>query len=146
MAKFESEFNINDTVYHATVYWMHKPRECVTCAGQAHLTAISAIGTHKIPCPTCAGKGNDGFYEYDPLVEKLTVGSIRLDTTSKKSIFEYMCKETGVGSGTLYSESRLFHSEKEAKKQAELLAQEANIKFRAEHNFIDGCWRRKIDH
>jgi enhancing lycopene biosynthesis protein 2 len=44
---------------------------------------------------------------------QLTIGSVRIDTNHESPI-EYMCVETGVGSGSVWDERQLYASREEA--------------------------------
>ncbi|AZO39689.1 hypothetical protein EJ076_34970 [Mesorhizobium sp. M7D.F.Ca.US.005.01.1.1] len=63
-----------------------------------------------------------------PAVERLTIGSIQVNTApdSYDTGNRYMCWETGVGSGSVYRESDLFDNEASAKLSAEFKANEVN--------------------
>jgi len=79
----------------------------------------------------------------DPTIQRLTVGQIRVTETLPRARFfteepcykeEYMCVETGVGSGTIWTYGKnIFATESEA--QAGVLAhQQAAYKQRAERD------------
>lgn len=81
----------------------------------------------------------------DPMVQRLTVGQIRVTETLPGSRFcsdepcykeEYMCAETGVGSGTIWTYGKnIFATEAEA--QAGVIAhQQAAYKQRAERDAL----------
>lgn len=63
-----------------------------------------------------------------PCTEKLTIGSIRIDTNDIDKPVSYMCVETGVGSGSVYYESDLHLTEEEAFRFAQARAVEINEK------------------
>jgi len=65
------------------------------------------------------------YQAFDPSVSKLTIGSVRVDTSDERGT-SYMCIETGVGSGSIYYESDLFSTHDEAMTVATLKAAEAD--------------------
>lgn len=58
---------------------------------------------------------------HTPCVRSLTIGSIRIDTNDSDPV-SYMCAETGVGSGNIYSEQTLFATQDAAEADAEIKA------------------------
>lgn len=58
----------------------------------------------------------------------LTIGSIRIDTGDNRGV-EYMCVETGVGSGSVWKESDLYESVEVAQRVADSLALIEAAKF-----------------
>lgn len=132
MAIIETKFSIGDVVYRAGITTATKKHACPDCGGSQKWKAISpAGGEYQFPCPRCTGvyMGNDDlsltYTCYEPNVTRLTIGSIRVDTSSDHRN-EYMCVETGVGSGSIYYEADLFHTQEEAVTVAKLKADEAD--------------------
>lgn len=138
-----AKFDIGDRVYYARTNWASTPATCVACSGRGRIQATHAFGSTDITCPKCGGKGNDGAYSHAPFVSKVTIGSVCYDSARKHhDKFTYMCKETGVGSGTIYNESCLFASENEAKVVASLLATKAQKDWERTHEKDEhGNWR-----
>jgi len=122
MATFESRFSEGDIVWHYTTVSERVRTTCDSCEGR---------GNHRLPntrdvvCPKCHGIGmmyHQPFTRY--AVQQLTIGSVRYDSAptrigSDQEPFSYMCVETGVGSGSVYYESKLFSSEDDAVAHAE---------------------------
>jgi len=51
--------------------------------------------------------------------QRLTIGQVRAQIDKKGSEIAYMCKETGVGSGRIWAECKLFPSEEALLQRAE---------------------------
>ena len=113
------KFEIGQRVVCVRVVWSEEKRLCPDCLGAAEWRVLAPSGEEwKVPCNTCSV----GYYstgqvtEYDDRIKKeyLTIGSIQIDTERKDSPVRYMCRETGVGSGTVWDESCLFSIEEDA--------------------------------
>lgn len=133
MAIIETKFSIGDTVYLSRINTVIKQRDCPDCMGSKKWKATSPAGVeYDFTCPRCSSRyqsNNDlslKYSQYVPLSEKMTVGSVRTNSHEEKSP-TYMCIETGVGSGSVYAECDLFHTEEEALKDAKNKADIANI-------------------
>jgi len=63
-----------------------------------------------------------------PVVRQYTIGSVRHDSNERdgRSPTTYMCRETGIGSGSIYEEAKLFETEAAAMASAILMAAESN--------------------
>lgn len=141
--KFETKFNIGDSVY--IVHTSREPTRipCTKCNGE-----IKVVDGYEYVCTFCknacyTGKFADGSpveiwhektsicipYQHNwdngvPGKKTHTIGKINVEFTGKnydrynkecgKVIVRYMCVETGVGSGTLWKEEDCFASEEEA--------------------------------
>lgn len=133
MAIIETKFSVGDVVYKAWTTTVRKQHPCPDCNGSRKWKAVSpAGGEYEFGCPRCGGgyqRDRDlslDYSEFAPCVEKLTIGSVRVDTSSQNRPVEYMCRETGVGSGTIHSEADLFHTEEEAMRASEVKAKAQN--------------------
>ncbi|HWU19348.1 MAG TPA: hypothetical protein VN155_16830 [Devosia sp.] len=133
MATLETKYSVGDTVYYATTTQTRKQHPCPDCKGERKWKAISPAGAeYEFSCPRCASGYRSErelsleYTAYAPVASKMTVGSIKVDTKpySGRSGIEYMCLETGVGSGSIYDQNRLFHTEEEALEAAQLIANE----------------------
>ena len=133
MATLETKFSIGDVVYYATTSHTQKQRPCPDCNGTRKWKAVAPSGReYEFSCPRCStGYMSDhrlslSYSAYAPAVSKLTVGQVRatIPATDYNKSAEYMCVETGVGSGSLYAEDRLFATEAEAMAAATALADE----------------------
>ena len=130
--ELKTKYSLNETVYyiHKTVDRVRNP--CAMCLGERWLTANSIRHT----CPHCNGRGYEDITngESFKVSEPLTIGRISVKVTSIKptGMFEnvgvynpdnikyetsYMCYETGIGSGNVYYEDKLFSSKEEAEKK-----------------------------
>lgn len=118
--KFQPVFSIGDKVFKAYVRYEEVYKQCPDCLGSLVWSVAAPSGeTFEVPCNTCIKgirllAGQIGHYEYTPFVEVLTIGSIRIDTSDSKNPIAYMCKENGVGSGTIHYEGTLFRFYDEA--------------------------------
>lgn len=133
MATLETKYSVGEVVYHATTTQIRKQHPCPDCKGERKWKAISPAGCeYEFTCPRCAAgyrSERELSLEYTahaPITQQLTVGSIKVDTKpwSGHSAVQYMCVETGVGSGSIYDEARLFTTEAEAFAAAQLMANE----------------------
>lgn len=113
------KFEIGQRVICVRVTWGQETKLCPDCLGSAEWRVVAPSGEEwKVPCNTCSA----GYYstgqvvEYSDRIRKehLTVGSIQIDTERRECPVRYMCRETGVGSGTVWEESCLFATEQEA--------------------------------
>lgn len=130
MAIIETKFSIGDVVYYASTTTEQKQHPCPDCLGTKKWKAISpAGGEYEFACPRCRSgyrADHDLSLDYSifvPASRRLTIGSVRTDSANTT---QYMCVETGIGSGSLYDESRLFSTEDEALVAARALANKSN--------------------
>jgi len=130
MAIIETKFSIGDVVYYASTTTERKQHPCPDCLGTKKWKAVSpAGGEYEFSCPRCRSgyrSENELSLDYSifvPVSHRLTIGSVRTDSADKT---QYMCVETGIGSGNLYDESRLFSTEGEALVAAQALANKSN--------------------
>ena len=126
--KLETKYNIGDVDYSAGIKGGERRTTCPDCLGRRAWACHTPAGDDFfVPCGTCfcayASVGYLTDYCTDPLVRKLTIGSVQYDSHRKE--IHYMCKETGVGSGTLWSEEHLFATEDEAMAAATVMAVDA---------------------
>ena len=128
MSEIQTRFRIGDVVFKAATVQDSKQHPCPDCLGSRKWTATSpAGGEYTFECPRCSTR----FQSHDalcltytvrsPSVAKLTIGSIRVDTADNNPV-SYMCRETGIGSGTIHYEHDLFATEEEATAAANLRA------------------------
>ena len=125
------KYAIGDVVYKPET--SHEPAwvECPDCCGNKTWTAILGTGEEiAIECPTCK-RGYDEspgvvqHYECDGRVVMLTIGSVRIDTSTEDPI-EYMCEETGIGTGRIHREDGLCATREEAEAELPALVKEYN--------------------
>lgn len=135
MATIETKYSIGDAVFLASTTTERKQHPCPDCKGTRRWKAFSpAGGEYSFTCPRCSGSyraNSDMSLDYSssvPSVRRLTIGSVRHDSNERsgRSQTTYMCHETGVGSGSVYDEDRLFETEAAAMAAATLMAAESN--------------------
>lgn len=133
MATIHTKYNIGDRVWVAYTTTERKSHPCPDCLGKKAWQAQSpAGGEYTFACPRCsAGYMNDhrlslDFTQFIPSAHNLTIGSVRVDTHDMDRPVEYMCVETGVGSGSIYDEKKLFLTYEEAMTAAAIEAQKQN--------------------
>lgn len=110
-------YAIGQQVYCASVRDGSTEVPCPDCVKTGKWNAVSPAGTIvPVTCPRCSGYGVLKQRCYVARVELLTIGSIRLNTAphSSEDAVVYMCHETGIGSGNLWNESKLFLTREEA--------------------------------
>jgi len=103
---------------------------CPDCQGTKTWECTSPAGhTMEMQCPRCdRDVYNDAlnlrYTKHTFGVRELTIGSIQIDTNCahREHPVSYMCIETGVGSGSVYSENRLYATKAEAEAEHEQLA------------------------
>jgi hypothetical protein len=115
----KNKFEIGESVYSIFVGWMKNDVTCPDCLGKLEWeVSLPSKETFKHPCMTCRqGYYSTGIvsnYADNYKIEKRTIGSIRIDTADQSDPIQYMCLETGVGSGQVYGEKSLFKSYDEA--------------------------------
>lgn len=126
-------FAIGDKVWDVSIHIESGQHDCPDCFGSRQWTAVSTAGeTFAINCLRCAQSYAGLPRDVPPLAyqksvyttRELTIGSVRVDTAaSHGDPVSYMCEETGIGSGRVYNESKLFTSEEEARASAEIQTQ-----------------------
>ncbi len=123
MATLTTKYSMGNVVYLASTTTERRQRPCPDCFGSREWEAKSpAGGVFAVACPRCAARYSDNdslslsYTAHAPVVTRLTVGSIRVNTSSAAwdAGAQYMAVETGVGSGSVYREDDLFPSEAEA--------------------------------
>jgi hypothetical protein len=133
MATITTAYSVGDVVYHAGTATERKQHPCPDCKGERQWKAISPAGEeYTFSCPRCAAsyRSFDGisldYTAHVPCVSKLTVGSVRYESAGSRPGAQYMCLETGVGSGRVYNEADLYETEDAATGAADMLARLAN--------------------
>lgn len=118
------KFAICDVVYWPTTETVREPVPCPDCLGTRRWKVITPAGTEmEAECQRCTGFGRIADLPRPerivskPFVRRLTIGKITASTHASygdRDRVEYMCSETGIGSGSIYQESQLFATEAEA--------------------------------
>ena len=120
--KIETRFSVGDAVWRAGCERSPEKVVCADCAGTGQWLVTMASGTFHTHCATCEcgwdkGSGYVNVYDYRPVLEPMTIGQVRIEAGGSQKV-QYMCKESGVGSGTLWSDSVLFATREEAEAAA----------------------------
>jgi hypothetical protein len=137
MAVIETKFSVGDRVWYAGTTTEQRQHPCPDCKGERKWKAASPAGDEfEFACPRCSTSYSSfddmslKYTAHTPAVERLTVGSIRYDSAGHCGEggprHEYMCRETGVGSGRIYKEQDLFETEGEALRAADMRAKLSN--------------------
>lgn len=120
MATITTKYDVGDRVFHATSYRTNVKLPCPDCLGQKKWQAISPAGRgYLFDCPRCAVMFQSdrnlslSREQHVAVVTPLTIGSVGLRNYGEQTP-EYMCRETGVGSGSVYAEADLFETHEEA--------------------------------
>lgn len=124
--KIDVKYNVGDTVWVAADEVVTKQRTCPDCNGtKKWLVHTPSSEEFQVDCQTCRrGWTSTGVLSYSERIAlpwEGTIGSVRIDTNAKTAPVNYMLNETGVGSGTIWPEDRLYSSEEEAQAAAEAL-------------------------
>jgi len=138
IVQIETKYNIGDVVYGAGITGSTRRTTCPDCLGQKTWQCSTPAGeTFVVPCGTCE-RGLGGALGYlesygtDPRVETLTIGCVRIETDRRPDErVSYMCKETGIGSGTIHYEKKLFRTYEEAFEAAKDMAFEREAEIGA---------------
>ena len=114
------KFELGQKVYAVTSKYDNKEQH-VTCdvcnsTGWVEIKGLAYI------CPSCRGKMETVYsgFKYTIAYKEAEIGKIDMELYSKryerqyKSEVRYMLRETGVGSGSLWQEERLFATKAEA--------------------------------
>lgn len=113
-------YAIGQLVFAAELHKAPVEVTCPDCLGTREWSAASPAGeTYRIECPRCSGYAGDvslsrKVWLWSVSVRPLTIGSVRMDTADEERPISYMCHETGVGSGRIWSESEIHLTEDEA--------------------------------
>ena len=127
---FIPKFSIGDKVFIASVRTVRARHTCPDCGGTRVWKITSPHGDElDMDCPRCTRESynSDLSLDYSKAsveVRQLTIGSVRLDTLDKDCPIQYLCVETGVGSGSVYREEQLHDSSESAEEEAERLRAE----------------------
>lgn len=124
----QPKYKIGDTVYVADAKSEKASHPCPDCLGTRKWEVHTPGGeTFQVECQRCPSAAwlrisDIPSLEYSksaPVAKRLTIGSIRIDTANERNswgndVVQYMCHETGIGSGSVWDERRLHASEEEA--------------------------------
>lgn len=132
----KTKFNFFDKVREISFERDRVWTKCSFCDGEKNING--ADGSSAI-CPECHGHGSRWMDEDKKwsLGESLTIGQIRTEETAEsngldensmfsnygpqrhKYIEQYMCYETGIGTGTLHNHYNLFATDEEAQAECD---------------------------
>lgn len=150
----EPKYTTGDVVYFPFTKEDSFRLACPDCNDTRTWQAISPAGIgYTIPCPRCTMynqlpkelslKG----VRYVGDVRKLTIGAVRYNshpTFEGDEHFEYMCLETGIGSGSIYKQSLLHDNPESARLVADIRAAEQNAK-KSKTQALQMPWLRTLD-
>ena len=136
----EPKYTVGQSVWVATTDTEIKTRACPDCLGTRHWPVTTPGGdSFELECPTCQyGFESRGTLSREVVVAKarrMTIGSVRTNTASKDCPVEYMMVETGVGTGTIWDEAKVFLGKRGALKRAEAMS----AKQQEEHDRRDAA-------
>lgn len=126
---FKSKFGIGDTAWKVAKVARSYEATCDLCAGDG---SVKISGSDRTTgCPECYSRGRvwkqeEAHHES----QLLTVGQVRITAGRGGTEVQYMCHETGIGSGSLHDEDGFFVSSEEAK--AECKKRDAALKLEAQ--------------
>lgn len=135
--KISTKYDINSKVFKISKRPSQKWIPCPSCGGSGKVTLLNGERS----CPDCYGRkgsieyGDDGWFADST---PITVGQIKacVQNIEKSGDFEnygtfkkgantfsneYMCYETGIGSGSIHYEGTLWHSLEEAEEECNRL-------------------------
>lgn len=142
MATIETKYQIGDVVFCGTTERKTLQHPCPDCLGSRKWKVVSpAGGEHEFACPRCSARYHSNtdlrldYQSAQPRVYKRTIGSVRYHSKGEWGdvgpSVEYMCHETGVGSGSCYKEAALHATEAEALALAQTEADAINADLHA---------------
>jgi hypothetical protein len=122
--KIETKFDLGQDVWLVKEFPKHMTISCPGCEGRGDITLADGTTSH---CPKCYG--NKTQVRVDPadwhVTGPMTIGNVRVSLFGVQSGEDehedermYMCRETGIGSGTLWREPDLFATREEAEAEA----------------------------
>ena len=130
MSNIKTKYSLKQTVYNAycanEAYYV----KCNDCDGAGYWSVEGK--DKKVGCHTCNKEdrywntpGKIQMFKYFPRVQELTIGQVRA-TIGHDAEIRYMCKETGLGSGTLWNEKSLVDDKLKANEASKILAEKKN--------------------
>ena len=133
------KFRIGQQVFHPSTYGATGQYPCPDCLGSGKWKVTTPAGSEMATgCQRCGSYSSSDipslkYRTWKGSVQSLTIGSVQINTAAGESHWQrdpvqYMCRETGIGSGTIYDERKLFETEEEAQQIANAQAAEANSK------------------
>ena len=131
MSTIKTKYSLKQTVYNAYCVNEVYNVKCEDCDGTGYWSIQGK--DKKVGCETCNKSsfswsntpGIIQMYKYFPRVQELTIGQVQASIGYKAEV-RYMCKETGLGSGTLWNEKSLTDDVNKATEAAKILAERKN--------------------
>jgi hypothetical protein len=118
----ETKFDLGQKVWKIRRERRKEWEPCAFCGGEGRITGKNNKDRY---CPACIGHRGKDIYKdmaWSVVEESMTVGEVKIRRSLRKESDEeqYMCWETGVGSGTLHDADDLFASFDKAETEAEI--------------------------
>ncbi len=114
----KSQYDIGQSVW--TVQQRYEPvrNACKLCHGKG---MVQVVGSEKLAvCPECSGRGyfDDGVtYRWvlgiHSVVGQVSIKAVKTGRTITTTV-EYMLRDSGIGSGSIWNEDQLFLTQEEA--------------------------------
>jgi hypothetical protein len=125
------KFRIGQRVFVPYTKPINNTPICPDCLGTNKQTVTTQAGESFVAECWCRFQLNYAARtsSYAGFAEVRTIGSIRIDTARQagRILIEYMMVETGIGTGTIYYEDRVFEAEAEAQSEANAEAARQNL-------------------
>lgn len=116
---FKSHFDIGDLAYSITTTWRKIYVDCPSC----ERGLITLKSGDPLKCPHCAGQGlleDRSALRHVVRDSTLTIGQIRFELNKNSIKEDYMCAETGIGSGSIHGLGDLFRTRELAQAECDL--------------------------
>lgn len=128
-----TKYSIGDKLWVGVTCWIDKSVKCPECEyGYIAITLKSGESSHA-KCPQCYGRGRFPTWDFHPVVEEVTIGSVHYASHKiPEQQVSYMCVETGVGSGSIWYEPLLHLTQAEAEASAAILTEKARADAKRE--------------
>jgi protein-arginine kinase activator protein McsA len=117
--EINTKLSLNQEVWAVSTKRAESWKTCETCDGKGVVT----VKEKSFGCPECYARGGEKVYSDKQqyyIYGHGIIGNVLAEFYSEKyendDEIKYMLDITGVGSGTLWSEDKLFESEKDAEK------------------------------
>ncbi len=115
-----TKYGIGDKVFGGVGSILMTVKPCRDCNDTHEWPLVTPAGESVIAqCPTCTYLQVQRYRTPHGYAQPLTIGQVRVEHDGAKTEIQYMCVETGIGSGSLWNESDLFDTEEAAKKTGE---------------------------
>lgn len=143
----QPKFKVGDTVYAVYTQQVTGRHDCPDCLGTKEWEVITKTGNKlKCECQRCGSYSSRdipslSYAKHVPSVQKLTIGSVRADSAPSygDDYISYMCNETGVGSGSIYYENKLYDRLEDAQKEADVRCLELQTKSDAKPEALEAA-------